>query len=238
MLFKELITIARVFSSVMNNDNALNNERTGQNMMKLRNKFLATALLSAAFAVPVALAQSQGYITYQQPHASGTADKVEVLEFFSYTCGHCAAIDPLITQWGQTLGDEVELVYVPVAFNASMQPTQKFYYAIEALDRLDLHSKLFDAIHKEKQRLFTEDALIDWTVKQGVDKDQITAAMSSFGVNSKARNARQLTDSYRIEGTPSIAVGGQYMTSPSMTGTYEGAIQQAQVLLDQILAEK
>ncbi|NLA52225.1 MAG: thiol:disulfide interchange protein DsbA/DsbL [Alcaligenaceae bacterium] len=206
-------------------------------MMKLRNKFLATALLSAAFAAPAALAQDQGYITYQQPHPSGTPDKVEVLEFFSYTCGHCALIDPLISEWKQTLSDEVELVYVPVAFNASMQPTQKFYYAIEALDRLDLHSKVFDAIHKEKQRLFTEDALIDWAAKQGVDKQQITDAMSSFGVNSKARNARQITDSYRIEGTPSIAVGGRYMTSPSMTGTYEGAINQAQVLLDQILAE-
>lgn len=207
-------------------------------MTKLRNKFLATALLSAAFAAPAALAQSQGYITYQQPHASGTADKVEVLEFFSYTCGHCAAIDPLISEWEKTLDDGVTLIHVPIAFNASMQPTQKFYYAIEALDRLDLHSKLFDAIHKEKQRLFTEDALIDWATKQGVDKEQITAAMSSFGVNSKARNARQLTDSYRIDSTPSIAVGGQYMTSPGMTGTYEGAINQAQVLLDKILAEK
>ena len=222
----------------MNNDDAPNIVRTGlENMMKLRNKFLATALLSAAFAAPAALAQDQGYITYQQPHASGTADKVEVIEFFSYTCGHCALIDPLITEWKKTLSDEVELVYVPVAFNASMQPTQKFYYAIEALDRLDLHPKVFDAIHKEKQRLFTEDALIDWAAKQGVDKQQITDAMSSFGVNSKARNARQITDSYRIEGTPSIAVGGRYMTSPSMTGTYEGAINQAQVLLDQILAE-
>ncbi len=225
----------------MNNEYALNLAcivRTGLNMIKLRNKFLATALLSATFAAPTALAQDQGYITYQQPHASSTADKVEVLEFFSYTCGHCALIDPMITEWEKTLSDEVKLVHVPVAFNASMQPMQKFYYAIEALDRLDLHSKLFDAIHKEKQRLFTEDALIDWAAKQGVDKEQITAAMSSFGVNSKARNARQLTDNYRIEGTPSIAVGGRYLTSPSMTGTYEAAINQAQVLLDQILAEK
>lgn len=208
-------------------------------MKKLSNKFLATALLSAAFVAPAALAQQgQTYTTYQQPFPSSTADKVEVLEFFSYTCGHCAAIDPLITEWEKTLGEDVELLHVPVAFNASMQPTQKFYYAIQALDRMDLHSKLFDAIHKERQRLFNEDALIDWAVEQGVDKEQITAAMSSFGVNSKARNARQLTNDYRVEGTPSIAVGGRYFTSPSMTGTYEGSIQQAQQLLDQILAEK
>lgn len=207
-------------------------------MKKLRNKFLATALLSAAFAAPAALAQGQTYTTYQQPHPSSTADKVEVLEFFSYTCGHCAAIDPLVAEWEKTLSDDVVLIHVPVAFNASMEPVQKFYYAIEALDRLDLHSKLFDAIHKEKQRLFTEDSLIDWSVKQGLDKEQITAAISSFGVNTKARNARQLTDNYRIDSTPSITVDGRYLTTPAMTGTYEGAIQQAQILLDQVLAEK
>lgn len=208
-------------------------------MIKLGNKFLATALLSAAFATPAALAQqSTNYVTFQQPFASSTADKVEILDFFSYTCGHCAAIAPMMSEWEKELDDRAVIVHVPVAFNASMQPTQKFYYAIEALDRLDLHQKLFDAIHKERQRIFTEDALIDWAVKQGVDKDQITSAMSSFGVNSKARNARSLTDSYGIEGTPSIGVGGRYLTSPSMTGTYESSIQQAQELLAQILAEK
>ncbi|MDO5666814.1 MAG: thiol:disulfide interchange protein DsbA/DsbL [Alcaligenaceae bacterium] len=208
-------------------------------MIKLANKFLTTALLSAAFAAPAALAQ-QGptYITFQQPFASSTTDKVEILEFFSYTCGHCAAIAPMISEWEKNLDEQAVMIHVPVAFNASMQPTQKFYYAIEALNRLDLHQKLFDAIHKERQRLFSEDVLIDWAVKQGVDKEQITSAMSSFGVNSKARNARTLTDNYGIEGTPSIAVGGRYLTSPSMTGTYENSIQQAQELLEKILAEK
>lgn len=207
-------------------------------MTKLLNKFFTTALLSAAFAAPAVMAQDQGYRTYPQPIATNTADKVEVLEFFSYTCGHCAAIAPLTAEWEKSFDERTELVRVPVAFNASMQPTQKFYYAIEALDRLDLHQKLFDAIHREKQRLFTEKALIDWAAKQGVEKDAISAAMSSFGVDSKARSARQLTDTYRVEGTPSIAVDGRYLTSPSMTGTYEGAIQQAQVLLEQVLAAR
>lgn len=207
--------------------------------MKLANKFLTTALLSAAFAAPVAVAQqSTAYVTFQQPFASSTPDKVEVLEFFSYTCGHCAAIAPMINQWEQELPEGAVMLHVPVAFNASMQPTQRFYYAIEALGRLDLHQKLFDAIHKERQRLFTDEALIDWAAKQGVEKDQIASAMSSFGVTSKANNARKLTDSYAVEGTPSIAVGGRYLTSPSMTGTYESSIQQAQKLLDQVLAEQ
>lgn len=207
-------------------------------MIKLGNKFLITALLNATFAAPAALAQQgQAYVTFQKPFASSTTDKVEVLDFFSYTCGHCAAIAPMISEWEQNLDDKAVMIHVPVAFNASMEPTQKFYYAIEALERLDLHQPLFDAIHKERQRIFSEDALIDWAVKQGVDKEQITSAMSSFGVNSKARNARKLTDSYGIEGTPSIGVGGRYLTSPSMTGTYESSVRQAQELLAQILAE-
>ncbi|WP_432785912.1 Thiol:disulfide interchange protein DsbA [Oligella sp. MSHR50489EDL] len=208
-------------------------------MIKLSNKFLVTALLSASFATPAALAQQgRPYVTFPKPLTTDSGDKAEVLDFFSYTCSHCAAIAPMMSDWEKNLDDKAVMIHVPVAFNAAMEPTQKFYYAIEALGRLDLHLPLFDAIHKERQRIFTEDALVDWAVKQGIDKEAISSAMSSFGVNHKARNARKLTDSYGVQGTPSIGIDGRYLTSPSMTGTYESSIQQAQELLAKVLAEK
>lgn len=208
-------------------------------MIKLSNTLLVSALLSASLAAPAALAQQDpSYVTFSKPLATTSAEQAEVLDFFSYTCSHCAAIAPMMQDWEKNLDDKAVMLHVPVAFNAAMEPTQKFYYAIEALGRLDLHLPLFDAIHKERQRIFTEEALIDWAVKQGIEKEAISSAMRSFSVAHKARNARKLTESYGVQGTPSIGIDGRYLTSPSMTGTYESSIQKAQELLAKVLAEK
>src|SRR5690606_26445884 len=119
------------------------------------------------------------------------------------------------------LPDNVVFKAVPVGFNASMAPQQRLYYSLAALGRLDLHDKVFDAIHNQHKRLYSDDAIIDWVAEQGVDRKQFTDVYESFGINSKVSRANELTDAYKIEGTPSIAVAGKYVTSPSMTGSYE-----------------
>ena len=144
----------------------------------------------------------------------------------------------MIEKWSKTLPSNVAFIRVPVAFNAAMQPMQHLYYSLEALDKLDLHPKVFNAIHKEGKKLFTKDAITDWVASQGVDKAAFTSAYDSFGVAAKVKRAGELTDTYAIEGTPSISVGGKYVTSPGMTGDYASSITQAQKLLDQVLAEK
>ena len=80
--------------------------------------------------------------------------KIEVQEFFSYACSHCAVIEPLLQKWMKTIPADVVVKHVPVAFNASMKPLQRLYFTLEAMDRLDLHMKVFEAIHEQKKRLF------------------------------------------------------------------------------------
>lgn len=177
------------------------------------------------FVAIAASAQAQEkYVSFDPAFASQTPNKTEVLEFFSYACGHCAAMEPMVQQLSTDLPEGAVLVPVPVGFNASMQPMQHLFYTLIALDRKDLHSKVFDAIHKEKKRLFTKEAIVDWAVSQGIDKATFESTYDSFGVNAKVRNATTLTDQYKVNATPSFAVAGKYLTSPGMTGTYESSI--------------
>ncbi len=177
------------------------------------------------FVAIAASAQAQEkYVSFEPAFASQTPNKTEVLEFFSYACGHCAAMEPMVQQLSTDLPEGAVLVPVPVGFNASMQPMQHLFYTLIALDRKDLHSKVFDAIHKEKKRLFTKEAIVDWAVSQGIDKASFESTYDSFGVNAKVRNATTLTDQYKVNATPSFAVAGKYLTSPGMTGTYESSI--------------
>jgi thiol:disulfide interchange protein DsbA len=131
------------------------------------------------------------------------------------------------------LPSDVVLYAVPVAFNAAMKPLQELYYALEAVGRLDLHPKVFAAIHQEKKRIFTKDAIVAWAASQGVDKTQFAAAMNSFGVQSKVQRADQLAAGYAIQGTPSLAVDGRYLTSPTEAGGYQEMIDVANQLVRQ-----
>jgi thiol:disulfide interchange protein DsbA len=157
---------------------------------------------------------------------------VVVLEFFAYTCPHCAVLEPLVTKWKKDLPGDVAFSSVPVAFNQAMKPFQYFFYALEAVGRLDLHPKFFAALHQERKRLFSQEAMIDWAVDQGVDRAKFTAAMNSFGVKSKAKRADQLATGYAIQGTPSVAVGGRYVTSPSEAGGYQETLDVASELIE------
>jgi thiol:disulfide interchange protein DsbA len=160
--------------------------------------------------------------------------KIEVQEFFSYACSHCAVIEPLLQKWMKTVPADVVVKHVPVAFNASMKPLQRLYYTLEAMDRLDLHLKVFDAIHEQKKRLFSKAEITTWIVSQGVDRAKFEAAFESFGVSSKAGRADQLVTAYRVQGTPTMSVAGRFVTSPSEAGGYQETIDVASGLITQV----
>jgi len=139
------------------------------------------------------------------------AGKIEVVEFFAYTCIHCFNFEPLLSSWMKTVPSHVSVRRVPVRFNASFEPLQKLYYTLETLGLLDrLHDKAFEAIHKERQRLNSADAIVQWAVGQGVDKAQFNQVFNSFAIAGKANRAAQLQDAYAVEGTPALGVAGRF----------------------------
>lgn len=196
--------------------------------------FMAVSLLFSAGVAAQGVSAAKGKFMELTPAQATEPGKVEVLEFFSYGCGHCAAIEPLLEKWIKAQPAGVVVRGVPVAFNASMKPLQRLYYALEALNRLDLHPKVFKAIHQEKKRLFTKAEIKSWIATQGVDAEKFDAAYESFGVSSKANRADQLVTAYRIQGTPTVAVGGRFVTSPSEAGGYQQTLDVASDLIRQI----
>lgn len=201
--------------------------------------FLSRIALGLTLALSLAAAPAQAansaYDVVDPAQPSDTPGKVEILEFFAYSCPHCKSIEPLIDRWVPTLPEGVVFKRVPVAFNASMQDLQKLYYTLEALDRLDLHPAVFSTIHDEHNRIFKADAIADWVASQGVDRQTFTDTFNSFGIKTRVTRADELAKIYRIDGTPSFAIGGRYVTSPSHVGTYQGAIDQADKLARQAL---
>lgn len=140
------------------------------------------------------------------------AGQIEVLEFFAYTCVHCFNFEPVFESWKRQAPAHVVTRRVPVAFSEAFVPLQRLYYTLEAMGKLDaLHTKVFQAIHVDKQRLLNEAAMAAWVEKQGVDRQKFSELFNSFSVTGKARRAVQLQDAYQVEGTPALGVGGRYI---------------------------
>ena len=162
------------------------------------------------------------------------AGRIEVVEFFWYSCPHCNAFEPALEAWSKKLPADVSLRRVPVAFREDFVPQQRLFYTLEALGRLDLHGKVFNTIHQERQPTNREDTILAWAQKNGLDRAKFQELFNSFSVTSKVRKAVQLQDAYRVEGVPAMGVAGRFYTDGEMTGNMPRALQVVDYLLGEI----
>ena len=199
-----------------------------------RRKFSMTAAsLAATASWPITSVHAQGqqpkdgvdYLSLDKPAPTESAGKIEVVEFFWYSCSHCNRFEPQLEQWVKKLPKDVVLRRVPVAFRPDFEPQQRLYFVLEALNKVDeLHKKVFYAIHVEKQPLNTLPLIADWAEKQGIDKAKFIEAYNSFPVATKTRKATLLQDAYKIDGVPALGVAGKFYTSGSVAQSMERAL--------------
>lgn len=213
--------------------------------MKRREFSLAAGatLVPAAWAQTTTPAQLQGrkpqagedYLSLDKPApVDAPAGKIEVIEFFWYSCPHCNAFEPTFDAWAKRVPKDVAVRRVPVAFRKDFEPQQRLFYVLEAMGLLDkLHAKVFYAIHVERQRLDRPDTIADWVAKQGVDKAKFVEQYNSFSVASKAGRATQLQNAYKVEGVPALGVAGRYYTD----GTYAKSIERALQVVEYLVGE-
>jgi thiol:disulfide interchange protein DsbA len=167
------------------------------------------------------------------------ADKIEVLEFFAYSCGHCYNFEPLITQWKQGLADDVEFLPSPAVWNAAMEPHAKAFYAAQALGVLDkMHGALFAAMHVDKKRLSSEAEIRQVFVNNGVSAADFDKAYGSFGIGSQVRQAISRQKSARITGTPEMVVAGKYRVTTGKAGSQAGMLKIADALVAKERAQR
>jgi protein dithiol oxidoreductase (disulfide-forming) len=158
--------------------------------------------------------------------------KIEVVEFFWYSCPHCNAFEPTLGEWVKKLPNDVAFRRVPIAFDASFVPQQRLFYSLEAMGLLEkLHAKVFAAIHVQKLPLASGEAITEWVGKNGVDQAKFVAQYNSFGVVTKAQRASQLQNAYKVEGVPALGVAGRFYTDGGLAKSMERALQVVESLV-------
>lgn len=180
--------------------------------MKFIKNILAISIIlfsAQVFAEPVA---GKDYRLVNPAQATNTGNKIEVLEFFFYGCSHCFHLHPDLTSWERRKASDVELVLIPTVFNPGWEPMAYTYYALEALGKNnELHHDLFEAWNVKNIDLSDENKIGNFVAQHGVDRKKFSEAYHSFGVGSKVMRSKQLTQTYRISGTPTLIVDGKYL---------------------------
>ena len=202
----------------------------------------ASAVAASALTLPVAapaLAQARqfkegkDYRKLDKPVTpDAPAGKIDVIEFFWYSCPHCNAFEPTLDAWVKAAPKDLSIRRIPVAFNASFVPQQKLYFTLEGMGKLDaLHAKVFRAIHVEKAKLAKDDEIMAWIATQGVDVAKFMEVYNSFTVSNQVRRASQLQDAYGVEGVPSMGVAGRFYTDGTMAGSMSVVLQVVEQLV-------
>lgn len=199
---------------------------------------IALALLS--FAAQAQLAVGRDYALIDPAQPTDTPTKIEVTEFFSYACPHCADLNPQLVKWAAKLPSDVVLKRVPVGFNNPFyQLMARFYYTLEAIgENKRLEAAVFAAIHEKGLKLIDDKSIMDWVTAQGVDAKTFSDAYSSFGVMSKVKRADQLAQAAKIRGVPALVVDGRYLVVGQDVKSHAEMLALTDKIIDKRRAER
>lgn len=210
----------------------------------MKRREFSKALTGLLLPLTPALVRAEGFFKAGQHYrvldrpapVDAPAGKIEVLEFFSYNCGHCNAFEPQFDAWVRKGAPKDAIVRrVPVPFVGAFKPLQHMFYALEAMDQLDkLHARVYRAIHVERVPLADPGIIADWVARQGVDKTLFMNHFNSFTVAGKVQRAGLLTSAYQVEGVPTLGIGGRYITDQAMAGGSGSVLRVAEQLIARV----
>lgn len=184
------------------------------------------------FANPVV--QGVDYtIATNSPIEMMNSQKINIKEFFSFTCIHCKDIEPLMET--SILTDKrVNLERIQVPWNASTINLGKINatYQIMGLNRL--YTPTFNAIFAG-QDLSKPQELTKFLQQNKVDVAKFMTLYNSFTVNSAIGRYKNLMKVYNVEGTPTFIVADKYILKPA---TPNRAVEVLQYLINQQKVKK
>lgn len=180
--------------------------------------FFGSLIISHAFAAqPVVEGADYTVITTPVPATPEPKGKVNVKEFFSFTCIHCKDIEPMVDS---TLvpNKKIDMKRIQVAWDPTTSNYAKLNITIEMMNLSKLYTPAFTATFAH-QDLNDPATLKTFLTQNGLNKDQVDKFMStynSFTVTAKVGENKNLMTTYNISGTPTFIVADKYMVKPAL----------------------
>jgi len=200
----------------------------------------ATGLVFSTVAGAQELVEGQHYERLETPVETVVEEgQIEVIEAFWFGCPHCYRLQSSVTEWYETLEDDVSVVKMPATMGGDWNTHATAFYAAEQLGiEEDLHADFFTAIHEDGQALNDTDDLAAFFANYGVSEEEARDALTSFGVRSDVSRDHSRMRDMQLMGVPALIIDGQYLVSPSSAGSLDNMPQIAETLIARIREER
>lgn len=189
-------------------------------------KLICLFLLVPALALAESFVEGKDYQVVANPQA--THNKAPVIqEFFSYGCPWCYKIEAPMNVWAAKMGKNLQFERVPVVFKPSWELYAKAYYTAKTLALSDkLNPLLFKTIQTDKTPLDSKQAMVNFFVAQGVDREIAKSAFeNSPTIDMRVQTGMALMATYQVNAVPAFVVNSKYKTDLQMAGGPERLLQ-------------
>lgn len=163
-------------------------------------------------------------LPYKLINPAGGTEKPEVVEFFSFTCPHCRAMEGFLADWLPNKPANVQFrrMHVVGMFGDQGDLLAKAFYTAEVLGiEAQIHQPFFDLIHLERKMPKNEQEVAAYFANFGVSVDTVLSTMNSFPVSVKMGQAKQAVAKYRLTGVPGFIINDKYFTDGSTAKSAE-----------------
>lgn len=157
---------------------------------------------------------NRDYKLVLKPQPPSHQNTVEVVEFFSYACPGCYALEPTLESWLITKPKYVSFDRIPVIYHLEWYPLAKAYYTAKVLHVANrITPILFATAHQGQQDLTNPATLSLFFQKEGVKAEDFSNTYHFLpGIDSQVSQGDQLMRQYGITVIPTFVINGLYQT--------------------------
>ncbi len=194
---------------------------------------------AAAVPPPITLTEGVEYALLPAPEPVADADRIEVLEVFSYGCVHCFHLEPALQAWKARLPADVELRYLPATFRPEFVRYARGYYAAQALGQHEAtHARVFDALWNRHVAVNSLADLANLYAGLGVERSRFIEAAQSADNRAAVDAAHEKIQRLQLDGTPAFIVAGRYRVLDNLISGSEELLQRVDAVIAMVRAER
>ncbi|GBE04130.1 thiol:disulfide interchange protein DsbA precursor [bacterium BMS3Abin09] len=142
--------------------------------------------------------------------------QVEIIEFFSFYCGHCFEFEAYIPVIKGNFPKKTNWKYIPIYWGeGSPKPGEAYLIAKDAGKGEEMKKAIFKALFIEEKDIGKVEVLEELGLKLGLGFD-FSHKLRTGEKAGEVGKAILMTKKYGIDETPTLIIAGNLKTTPSM----------------------
>jgi len=187
----------------------------------LKRMLLTVMVFLIAASLPAFAAQPDikgAYKTVEGKQFKYDGKTVEAVEFMSFFCGGCYLFEQQVPIIKGNFPKKIKWKIVPVNWGeTSPKPAEAYFLAEDAGKGEEMKKALFNAQFVQKWNIGSIEVLESIAAEVGLGFD-FSRRLRAGEKAAEVRKGMEMAKEYRVEGTPTVVIAGNLMTTPRETG--------------------